>query len=435
MNCFVKTDYLPQNSAIVPAFVRHYLHQGFRSFLFRVSKAEAKKLLQLLLPFSIEYCLLDENEDLKSTYRRLPEQSWIFLPKLWEHFFFPEPAPTYVKRAEAHDCEAALVGLKIYHLENGVHIRKQKYQIAGLKKGIPIDSLEIEARSLFQETPFKIFFEDPVACHSFEQNPEFNEPNAPIENQSTPIQTLSKFSAQPTFRVAVVTPYYQPNLSWLRQAHQSVLSQTYPCDHILVGDGFREKTVDEWNVQHISLPHCAKDFGDTPRSIGSAYATRQGYDAIAYLDADNWYKNDHVASLVELHLRTKASLCASGRSLYRLDGRYLGPCFDVDGKHFADTNCFLVTRGAFSLLPLWHEMDPSLHGVGDKVFWQEAANRGLSRAYSNSPTVAYRSSFRFSYPVHREFAPAETKDFRAVIQAERARQAILNSKSRPKERD
>src|SRR5271165_1713961 len=119
-------------------------------------------------------------------------------------------------------------------------------------------------------------------------------------------------------RVAVVTPFCDEPIEWLAQAQQSIVEQTYPCDHILVGDA--ASVVPPLPAMVINLPTGVRDFGDTPRAIGSLYAAGLGYDAIAYLDADNWYYPDHISTLVGLHFQTNAAVVTSYRVLVRLDG-------------------------------------------------------------------------------------------------------------------
>jgi hypothetical protein len=109
-------------------------------------------------------------------------------------------------------------------------------------------------------------------------------------------------------RVAVVTPYFREPLDWLRQCHASVRAQTHACTHVMVADGHPQSEVAGWpGLRHIALPTSHGDYGDTPRAIGSIEAIGAGFDAIAYLDADNAYAPDHIESLVELQRRTGAA--------------------------------------------------------------------------------------------------------------------------------
>jgi glycosyltransferase involved in cell wall biosynthesis len=100
-------------------------------------------------------------------------------------------------------------------------------------------------------------------------------------------------------RIFIVTPYFQEPIEWLRTCHESVLKQAVPCRHVLIADGNPQPEIDDWDVHHIKLPVNAGDAGNTPRAIGGLFAQGQKADALAYLDADNWYTEDHISEMVE----------------------------------------------------------------------------------------------------------------------------------------
>lgn len=95
-------------------------------------------------------------------------------------------------------------------------------------------------------------------------------------------------------RIAVITPYYKEPTAMLHQAHLSVAAQDIAADHFLVADGFPNPEIANWNARHVPLPQAHADNGNTPRSVGSLLADAEGYDFIAYLDADNWFQPDHL---------------------------------------------------------------------------------------------------------------------------------------------
>ncbi len=210
-------------------------------------------------------------------------------------------------------------------------------------------------------------------------------------------------------KVAVITPYYNTPDEWLLKCHHSVIAQTHPCTHILVADGRSQTVTDALEAQHVCLPVNIGDYGDTPRGIGSVLAISQGFDAIAYLDADNWYSPEHVATLVALHQKSGAAVISSSRNLHRLDGTLLGLCPDVNGRDFVDTNCFFLTRAAFPVVPTWWMMAPHLHAIDDRAILANIRQRNLSHAHSHVPTVAYRTAFKFHYLRFGETPPPGTK--------------------------
>ena len=122
-------------------------------------------------------------------------------------------------------------------------------------------------------------------------------------------------------------------------------------------------------------------------------AISEGFDAIALLDADNWYRPDHIASLVALYRQTGASLCTSARSLHRMDGSLLtGHDSHSDGATFADTSTLFYLPEAYGLLPLWGRMPEPFHVIGDRIMWSAVQARKVAAAHSGLATMAYRTS-------------------------------------------
>jgi hypothetical protein len=191
-------------------------------------------------------------------------------------------------------------------------------------------------------------------------------------------------------RVAVITPYYRERPEFLRQCHDSVAAQSHPCLHVMVADGHPLAELDDWDIDHVKLPRCHADIGSTPRLIGSFHAIGLGVDAVAFLDADNWYRPDHVARVLEVQRATGADFVSSGRMLCRLDGSLLMPCPTTDPDRFIDTSCMMLMRGAFPVLSNWSLMPPYAHVVGDRVMLQHIKRSGARTAHSAEMTVFYR---------------------------------------------
>ncbi|MBV8511554.1 MAG: glycosyltransferase family 2 protein [Xanthobacteraceae bacterium] len=208
-------------------------------------------------------------------------------------------------------------------------------------------------------------------------------------------------------RVAVVTPFCNEPPDWLAQAQRSIAAQTYPCDHIMVGDA--ASVVPPLPATVVNLPTCVADFGDTPRAVGSFYAVGLGYDAIAYLDADNWFDPEHIASLVTLHLQTNAAVVTSRRAFVRIDGSYMAECTASDGDNFSDTNCLFITRAAFAVLSTWVLMDRAFHAIDDRVIWHAIKQQGYSLAHTGRASVAYRARLPNFYTDLGETPPLEVK--------------------------
>jgi cellulose synthase/poly-beta-1,6-N-acetylglucosamine synthase-like glycosyltransferase len=212
-------------------------------------------------------------------------------------------------------------------------------------------------------------------------------------------------------KVAVVTPYYNEREDVLQQCHVSVLRQSYPCTHVLVADGHPNSMFDEQpNTMHIVLPQANADMGNTPRAIGGILAEAYGFDAVAYLDADNWYDPWHIEGLIEAHkANSQVSLVSCKRRFYDLEGRYLYITdADEDSNQHVDTSCWIVFRPAFSLLRAWL-MPKVLGPICDRIFLQKVAHERFWHLTTDNRTVAFRTNYASHYRAAGVAAPADAK--------------------------
>ena len=193
-----------------------------------------------------------------------------------------------------------------------------------------------------------------------------------------------------TPRVAVITPYYKESRAVLEQCHRSVQAQSVPCLHVLVADGHPRAAINRWDAHHVRLPRSHGDIGSTPRLIGSYHAIGLGVDAVAFLDADNWYGPDHIATLLEAMDRDQAGFVSSSRTLCRLDGSVMGRCPLSDPDHFIDTNAMLFGRAAFPLLHQWVLMPDYGHLIGDRIMLDTVKRSEIRRSHVDSTEVFYR---------------------------------------------
>jgi hypothetical protein len=210
-------------------------------------------------------------------------------------------------------------------------------------------------------------------------------------------------------RVAVITPYFRESQDVLRACHNGVLRQTHPCTHFMVADGLGHSELSTWEVQHIILPKSHDDAGNTPRAIGSISAMNQGFDAIAYLDADNGFYTDHIERMVKLHQETGAAVCTSGRTIHRPDGSFMFQDPENDGRTHVDTSCFFFASKAFELLPKWAMMPRQLGPICDRVMWQLIRSLDLVCAHSGKATVAFRTQYEVHYQAIGETPPPGVK--------------------------
>ena len=208
-----------------------------------------------------------------------------------------------------------------------------------------------------------------------------------------------------SLKICVVTPYYRENIEWLRQAHTSVKAQTVRARHILVCDGSAPAQIPDFEGTHIILQRNYRDYGNTPRLIGCYDAITRDADAIAFLDADNWYYPSHLQSLIEAALAEELDAVASARMLHRLDGSPMIKCPTVDGRNYIDTSCLLILKPAFRHLIAWVLQGQETAAVTDQYPWRLMRSAGARLGFVDRPTVAYRTRHRVHYDQACEPAP------------------------------
>lgn len=190
----------------------------------------------------------------------------------------------------------------------------------------------------------------------------------------------------------------------------SVYAQSMPCVQLLVGDGEPVRIPEPPLYTRVaSIPGPHRDTGNAARAVGCTLAIAEGCDAIAFLDADNWYMPQHLEVMLSACAKEKAVIASSGRTLHALDGSMLGQCPDVDGKEFVDTNCMFFMRPAFGLLNAWAGIPESLRLIGDRVVWRKVIKSELPRVHVPIPSVCYRTMYRRHYAMFQKPIPKGAK--------------------------
>jgi glycosyltransferase involved in cell wall biosynthesis len=221
-------------------------------------------------------------------------------------------------------------------------------------------------------------------------------------------------------RVAVITPYAGETAETLARCRASVRAQTHSCTHIMIADGSPNAEAASGADQHLVLPRAHGDHGNTPRALGAISAWNQGFDAVAFLDADNWYAPDHVESLVELCRREDLAVAFSDRHVALQGGEVVAESDPEDASRaHADTSCmFFRSRAAF-LTPAWAMMDKPLSPICDRIMHALVKGSGLSHGWTGRRTVYYRSLYSYHYARAGRPAPAHPHDvdMAAVLRA------------------
>lgn len=208
---------------------------------------------------------------------------------------------------------------------------------------------------------------------------------------------------QNPFKIAVITPYHTEDAATLERMRASVVAQTVPCVHYMIADGHPSPDVIRWHeaaestLRHIILPREHTNNGNTPRAIGCFSAMAEGVDAIAFLDADNWYEPDHLEKLVAEHQATGADVVTSGRVIHAIDGTPLPVLEQDEGARFFDTSTIMVTVGVFGVLPLWGTMPRELGPNCERFMFHAFKAHGCTHSHAGAPTLHFTSRYAPHY--------------------------------------
>lgn len=210
-------------------------------------------------------------------------------------------------------------------------------------------------------------------------------------------------------KVAVVTPYHQEDASILLRCHHSVKIQTYTSvTHIFVADGNPSDLIESLeNVEHMIMPFGHDDAGATPRALGAISAFSRGYDAVAFLDADNTFSPDHISRMVSL-MDEKTAVVSSTRNICTEDGEIMYvDLIESNGVDFCDTNCLFIGKRILHLLTYWIT-DKSIRLWSDRQFWSVVKQSGATIKRSDIPTVNYHSRWAWHYQQAGRTPPAHS---------------------------
>lgn len=211
-------------------------------------------------------------------------------------------------------------------------------------------------------------------------------------------------------RVAVITPYYKEPRAVLEKCMASVRKQTVPTEQIMVADGHPQDWIDGVPVRHLKLDTEHDDVGNTPRGIGALMAIAERYDAVTFLDADNWWEPNHVEECLKAAAQTPdCDYVIAKRFMRRPDGSLLP---HGENLNHVDTNCYFFLPGSYAVVPRWAMIPHGLAWIGDNVFWQMLQREPLVRAVTYNATVNYLCLYEMTYRARGEIPPEGFKPMR-----------------------
>ena len=221
-------------------------------------------------------------------------------------------------------------------------------------------------------------------------------------------------------KIAVITPYYKESLEILRQCHLSVINQNIDVivTQYFIADGCPQEEIASWDAQHIILPISHNDNGNTPRGLGSSLAKIEGYDFIAYLDADNWYHQDHLQTMLNKWKESRAQVIGSFRTFHHESGENLFTEESAENSlDHVDTSCLFLHKSCFELLNIWLEMPKILSPLCDVIFFAAIKHKKYEFCSTKKRTVAFRSKYLSHYFTANSHPPLNLKSEAEFIPA------------------
>lgn len=192
--------------------------------------------------------------------------------------------------------------------------------------------------------------------------------------------------ANDRFLVSVITPTLGNDV--LRQALESVQNQTYAnIEHLVVADGPQAEasvialigeTEGVHPVNQITLPYnTGADRYNGHLIYGAALFLVKGR-YVCYLDEDNSFDPDHIASLMACITSRGLQWAYSLRKIIDQNGALLGqddcqslgrwPTWNRPDLNLVDTNCYMVRRDvALEQGNLWHHRTGYFHGPDFRI--------------------------------------------------------------------
>lgn len=223
-------------------------------------------------------------------------------------------------------------------------------------------------------------------------------------------------------KLAVVTPYWKETPETLSRCMETVRQQTVAATHYLVADGVPQSLPESPSIVHVILPENIGNSGATPRGIGAQLAFNDGFDAVAFIDADNWLEPDHLEKAALLLERDNLDVVFARRNIIFPDGERLMVEDKQDETH-VDTNCYIISRRAAFLAIVW-EMWPREFGTGeDRMMFMVIRHFGLRTAWLDAPTVWYETNWRVHYDLanKKPVRPMRQPSRRVAISFDRKR--------------
>ena len=217
----------------------------------------------------------------------------------------------------------------------------------------------------------------------------------------------STLNFNPNFVVA--TPVFAENKSLIERNIESVQSQAssfVKIEHILCQDGVSNlaKRLLRRNAESVQWMQCRynhSDYGDYVRRLGTRIANFRKARQSLFLDADNYWSEEHLHKVIKVHEQKRKNIVISNRVLLTDLENY-----SWAGKFF-DTNTITLFNEHKTIGLNWGIYPRELSIIGDRIMSHYIKKHFQNEiAYTDAATIFYRhgkismekiQSFKFWY--------------------------------------
>ena len=153
------------------------------------------------------------------------------------------------------------------------------------------------------------------------------------------------------------------------------------------------------NLSHIKLDRAHGDNGNTPRGIGSMLAVCDNFDAIMYLDADNWLEKDHAEQYLNCLINSGLEINEVGYIVGKRLNR--GPKNEIlkykDEIGHYDTSEFMLLRNCFDLIRYWSLMPKQFGPICDRILNFKSSSSEAKYLEVEKPTINFLMRYAGPY--------------------------------------
>ena len=202
---------------------------------------------------------------------------------------------------------------------------------------------------------------------------------------------------KPDLSILIVTPVFIEDLKIIERCLNSIKKQNSICHikHLLIFDGISRVDLPEDfetaypNTVFRRCTYNHDDYGDYIRRIGTRIAICKNYDALSYLDIDNYLSQSHVERVVEKFYKENKNIIISKRRIFSENG----PIENEDKSNFFDTNTITFFGEAMKIGLLWGKYPKELSLIGDRIISKYITkNYTHELSFLNEPLVNYTFS-------------------------------------------